>query len=83
MADAGSRRRSWFADEYSDLMVWFDPDGDASGYHLRYDKKGKSGYGLEAEKRIQSQAGGDGVAESCLGVPQCRGTDIPDCNCSS
>ncbi len=36
-ANDDSQRR-WFADEYFDLIVWFDEDGDISGFQLCYDK---------------------------------------------
>lgn len=33
-------RRRWFADDYFDLIVWFDPRGEITGFQLCYDIPG-------------------------------------------
>ena len=35
----GERRRRWFADDYFDLIVWFDEGGSISGFQLCYNKE--------------------------------------------
>jgi len=37
----GDPRRRWFADEYFDLIVWFEPDGSIWGFQLCYDREFK------------------------------------------
>ena len=34
----GEPRRRWFADDYFDLIVWFDESDDIFGFQLCYDK---------------------------------------------
>ena len=33
--------RRWMSDDYMDLIVWLEPDGDFHGFQLCYDKTGK------------------------------------------
>jgi hypothetical protein len=35
------RDRRWIADEYFDLIVWYEPDGAIHGFQLCYDKPGR------------------------------------------
>ena len=35
----GEPRRRWFSDDYFDLIVWFDPQGEIYGFQLCYDNK--------------------------------------------
>lgn len=35
----GEPRRRWFSDDYFDLIVWFDPQGEIAGFQLCYDSK--------------------------------------------
>jgi len=35
---AGEPPRRWLADEYFDLIVWYQPDGGIDGFQLCYDK---------------------------------------------
>jgi len=37
----GDPRRRWFADEYFDLIVWFDKDDSIWGFQLCYDRERK------------------------------------------
>jgi hypothetical protein len=37
-AESEGESRSWFSDEYLDLIVWTEPDGSISGFQLCYDK---------------------------------------------
>lgn len=37
----GDPRRRWFADEYFDLIVWFDKDDSFWGFQLCYDREHK------------------------------------------
>lgn len=37
----GDPRRRWFADEYFDLIVWFDKDDSVWGFQLCYDRGDK------------------------------------------
>ncbi len=32
------RHRRWFADDFFDLIVWYDPDGRLDGFQLCYNK---------------------------------------------
>jgi hypothetical protein len=34
----GEGRRRWFADNFFDLIVWYDPRGSLEGFQLCYDK---------------------------------------------
>jgi len=33
-------KRRWFADDFFDLFVWYNPDGTYFGFQLCYDKRG-------------------------------------------
>jgi hypothetical protein len=35
----GEPRRRWFSDENFDLIVWFEPEDQITGFQLCYDKK--------------------------------------------
>jgi hypothetical protein len=35
----GERHRRWFADDYFDLIVWFDEGGSIPGFQLCYNKE--------------------------------------------
>ena len=35
----GEPQRRWFADDYFDLIVWFDNNGTIVGFQLSYDKE--------------------------------------------
>ncbi|HAH32781.1 MAG TPA: hypothetical protein DCL44_10755 [Elusimicrobia bacterium] len=35
----GEPPRRWFADEFFDLIVWFDTDGAVNGFQLCYDRE--------------------------------------------
>lgn len=37
---AGEPLRQWFADDYFDLYVWYQPDGAIFGFRLCYEKDG-------------------------------------------
>ena len=37
----GDPPRRWFADEYFDLIVWFDADGSIWGFQLCYDRESR------------------------------------------
>jgi len=39
----GESRRRWFTDEYFDLIVWFDDQGDIILFQLGYDPDGVDG----------------------------------------
>lgn len=34
----GEPPRQWIADDYFDLCVWYEPNGDLFGFRLCYDK---------------------------------------------
>ena len=38
---AGDRDRRWIADEYFDLIVWYDDEQTIHGFQLCYDKPGR------------------------------------------
>ena len=38
---AGDRDRRWIADEYFDLIVWYEDDQTIHGFQLCYDKPGR------------------------------------------
>jgi hypothetical protein len=38
---AGDRDRRWIADEYFDLIVWYESDQTIHGFQLCYDKPGR------------------------------------------
>ena len=48
---AGERRRRWFTSSDMDLTVWFDEQGEISGFELCYDKG-------RAEHALRWQRGG-------------------------
>ena len=37
----GEPRRRWFADDYFDLIVWFNKKGESIGFQLCYDLPGE------------------------------------------
>src|SRR5688500_4665551 len=39
----GDLRRRWMADDYFDLIIWYEPDDTVHGFQLCYDKLGCEG----------------------------------------
>ncbi len=54
----GEPRRRWFADDYFDLIVWFDKRGQIIGFQLCYDlPRDEHALTWHEEHGVQSPAG--------------------------
>ncbi len=65
----GEPRRRWFEDEYFDLIVWFEPGDEISGFQLCYDRE-KNPRALTWTKKHGYKHAGIDNGENAWGAPK-------------